>query len=312
MSFLIQIKPYSGFEGIQVTHIDTKCEIEIITKGALLNNWNIDFTEETLQLVEANDFSKGWKNFEMNGFRSGKMSPFSCRLCNGKYSISKEQYTIEKFYLGKHALHGILYDALFSIQSTTINNEAATIVLQYDYQATDAGYPFQYSLQVTWTLFSNTSISVQTKITNYSQKTIPMMDGWHPYFKVGANIDDCIIQFSCVGEIEYDDELIPTGRIMNNTQFENGKSLAGLNLDHGFELNHQKNSCTLENKKYKLIVRPIKNYPFLQLYTPPGRNSIAIENLSGAPDCFNNKMGLHMMKPQEQIVFETSYQLIVK
>jgi aldose 1-epimerase len=48
------------------------------------------------------------------------------------------------------------------------------------------------------------------------------------------------------------------------------------------------------------------------LYTPPDRKSIAIENLSGAPNAFNNKIGLHYVKPQEDIVFETSYQVVVK
>ncbi|MBP7939993.1 MAG: hypothetical protein KAZ20_02525, partial [Sediminibacterium sp.] len=55
-------------------------------------------------------------------------------------------------------------------------------------------------------------------------------------------------------------------------------------------------------------VTPIHNYPYLQLYTPVDRQSIAIENLSGAPNCFNNKMGLQLVEPQEQIYFETSYQ----
>jgi aldose 1-epimerase len=48
------------------------------------------------------------------------------------------------------------------------------------------------------------------------------------------------------------------------------------------------------------------------LYTPDHRKSIAIENLSAAPNCFNNKMGLHIMQPQAIWNLETSYQLITK
>jgi aldose 1-epimerase len=44
------------------------------------------------------------------------------------------------------------------------------------------------------------------------------------------------------------------------------------------------------------------------LYTPENRKSIAIENLSAAPDCFNNKMGLQQLEPQAKIYFETTYQ----
>jgi aldose 1-epimerase len=77
-------------------------------------------------------------------------------------------------------------------------------------------------------------------------------------------------------------------------------------------MQEKENYCTIENPMYKIIVTPISNYPYLQLYTPPDRKSIAIENLSGAPDCFNNKMGLQTLQPQENILFETTYQFIKK
>ena len=45
----------------------------------------------------------------------------------------------------------------------------------------------------------------------------------------------------------------------------------------------------------------------MQFYTPDDRKKIAIENLSSAPDAFNNKMGLQILEPQETINFITSY-----
>jgi len=45
------------------------------------------------------------------------------------------------------------------------------------------------------------------------------------------------------------------------------------------------------------------------VYTPPHRKSIAIENLSAAPDVFNNKMGLQVLEPDEQATFATIYQI---
>jgi aldose 1-epimerase len=138
------------------------------------------------------------------------------------------------------------------------------------------------------------------------------MDGWHPYFTLGGSIDQCTLQFTCQGQMEYDPKLLPTGNILEEHRFENGQSLAGIELDNGFILRDQNKHCTLENDRYQLVVQPITNYSFLQLYIPPDRNSIAIENLSGAPDAFNNKIGLQILKPNEKIVFETSYQCFVK
>jgi Galactose mutarotase and related enzymes len=55
---------------------------------------------------------------------------------------------------------------------------------------------------------------------------------------------------------------------------------------------------------------PNENYPYLQVYTPPHRQSIAIENLSAAPDVFNNRMGLIELEPGERIGFSCSYEFV--
>ena len=40
-------------------------------------------------------------------------------------------------------------------------------------------------------------------------------------------------------------------------------------------------------------------YRYLQVYTPPGRESIAIEPMTCAPNAFNNGMGLIRLDPGE-------------
>jgi aldose 1-epimerase len=47
------------------------------------------------------------------------------------------------------------------------------------------------------------------------------------------------------------------------------------------------------------------------VYTPPDRKSIAIENLSGAPDNFNNGISLLMLPPGKPKGFSTSYTIEV-
>jgi aldose 1-epimerase len=47
----------------------------------------------------------------------------------------------------------------------------------------------------------------------------------------------------------------------------------------------------------------------LQIFTPDSRQSIAIENLSGAPDCFNNGMGLVLLAPNSSKTFSVIYQV---
>jgi aldose 1-epimerase len=61
--------------------------------------------------------------------------------------------------------------------------------------------------------------------------------------------------------------------------------------------------------KIQLEIIPARSYPYLQIYTPPHRKSIAIENLSSAPDAFNNGMGLVTLAPGESADFTTTYKL---
>jgi aldose 1-epimerase len=64
-----------------------------------------------------------------------------------------------------------------------------------------------------------------------------------------------------------------------------------------------------EKTQIQLSIITDTSYPYLQVYTPPHRKSIAIENLSSPPDSFNNGMGLIIAKPGEQYSFVTSYQI---
>ncbi len=312
MSFKIDIIPSAQFNLVRITNTETLVNIDISTKGGLLNSWIQSPHKQSFDVIEGNDFSNGWDNFEGNGFKSGKMNPYSCRLYKGQYQHEENNYTIEKFYLGEHAIHGVLYDAEFEIIKTEIKEDNAWVLLNFHYPKFDKGFPFEYSVQLKWTLWKENKITVQTIITSKDNKSFPMMDGWHPYFKLGETINDCSIQFMNKGILEYDDALIPTGNILPNHQFENRENLTGVELDNGYVLDANNSNCILENNEYKLVVSPDAQYSYLQLYTPPHRKSIAIENLSAAPDCFNNKMGLHIMQPHEVWSLETSYQLFYK
>ena len=112
--------------------------------------------------------------------------------------------------------------------------------------------------------------------------------------------------------LEFDETLLPTGKKIEDKRFSGGGSLDGIFLDNCFELEGTSPSCILSNDALQLTIQPDASYPYLQIYTPPHRNSIAIENLSSAPDCFNNKIGLTLVQPEKLYLFSTSYTLKTK
>ncbi|MFM6993810.1 MAG: aldose 1-epimerase [Sediminibacterium sp.] len=302
MSFDLKIQAQKN--SIQLIDLHNGTMIEIHCKGALMNRWIVLSDNHPLELIIGNT---GVENFEMNGFRSGKMSPFSCRIDKGKYHWDHQEFEFKKFYLGEHAMHGLIYDANFSILRTKVNENFAEVTLSFNYQGTDLGFPYPYEIIVQWTLYEDNRIGLKTTIVNHSNYRIPIMDGWHPYFTLGGQVNDYTLEFQSNGRLEMRDDMIPTGSIMEDTNYNTGKKIGDTHFDDCHLLHPKHQEIKISYKGMSILVQSKHNYPYLQLYTPNDRKSIAIENLSGAPNCFNNKMGLQQLEPQGQIYFETTY-----
>ena len=109
-------------------------------------------------------------------------------------------------------------------------------------------------------------------------------------------------------QLEFDETLLPTKFIVRDERFVHGSLLKNVSLDNCFLLtNPGKSVCTLKNNELQLTIVPDASYPFLQVYTPSHRKSIAIENLSAAPNAFNNNLGLVFLEPNKEYHFTTKY-----
>jgi aldose 1-epimerase len=291
------------------THTGT--EAEIYCFGGLLNAFRVSFNETKHNIIDGYSGVVDALNNMTNGFKSARLSPFVCRLNKGAYTYAGQHYQISKHFLKDHAIHGLVYDNVYAIAHSEADSTGASVTLQSDYKGTDAGYPFPYTSTITWKLALNNEISVTTTIINKHDAPIPMAEGWHPYFTLGGSVDEWTLQFSAANQLEYDTDLLPTGKEIADTRFLNGLSLKGISLDNGFAWRDKKgpNTCHLRNESIALTIRPDEAYPILQVYTPPGRKSIAIENLSGAPDNFNNGIDLIELPSQQAKTFTTTYQV---
>lgn len=282
------------------------CYAQILSFGAILNKYGFINENNNLNVIDAYEDSIEAELQKNTWFKSCKLNPFSCRLQNGEYSWQNKSYKIDKFYLEKHAIHGLIYDAVFTNINSISTNDFAQVTLQNDYKSNYQGYPFFYEILVTYTLNNKNELSINTKITNKTAIEIPMADGWHPYFKLDCEIVESKISFNSINKVLFDNELIPIGKMIAENNYNKPTPLANLNFDDCFEL--KKNSIiNLIGKNYQLTITPIKNYPFLQVFIPNHKQNIAIENLSAIPNCFNNKIGLNILQPKESIDYEVVY-----
>jgi aldose 1-epimerase len=228
---------------------------------------------------------------------------------DGKYNFHGKEFQIEKFYLKEHALHALLYDAVFEIKGSRTDQESAAIVLHHHYDGSDNGYPFEYDIEVEWKLSEGNMLSCKTSVSHTNPFAIPYADGWHPYFTLDTTIDDCYLQFDSDTMVEFDKSLIPTGKMIKDERFKNKNYLKDVVLDNCFVLDKSSSQprITFSSEKLRFTILPEGSYPYLQIYTPDDRRSIALENLSGIPDCFNNGIGLKMIEPNESTSFTTHY-----
>lgn len=311
MKFGIHSFQEAGFDIIALRDQETGTQVEIIPAyGALLHAFKVNHTQGTLNLI---DSYKDLPDLEANlrsSFKSVKLSPYACRMNKGEYAWEGNAYSIRKTLGPGNAIHGLLYDAAFTVTEQQANDEQATVTLTHHFKETDdTGYPFAYDCIATFTLRAGNELLLSTTIVNKHNGNIPLMDGWHPYFTTGTPADELVLTFASKEIVEFNEKLIPTGKLLPYTTFVTGKPLKGVELDNSFVLDRSKPQplAVIHDPKKNINIAffPGNNYPILQIYIPPHRKSIAVENLSGAPDAFNNGLGLVQLAAGESKVFDT-------
>jgi aldose 1-epimerase len=313
MSFSVTRITQNGLSLVRLQDNATNTIITILPEyGALLHGFEIPVDGEYLNII---DNYSGREDVEQNlaiSYKSSKLSPFVCRLRNGKYTIDDEEFEISKKFKDGNAIHGLLYNKPFKIVDSFADDTQANVTLKYHFKREDPGYPYDYVCEVRYTLLPQSILQVETVLLNLDMLSIPLADGWHPYFQLGGTIDDYEFQVSSNTMVEFDEGLIPTGKLVPDQTFSTGDFIGNRQLDNCFVIQpiEQRPCAILYNPANGAYVSIFTNskYPYLQLYTPPHRKSIAIENLSAAPDCFNNGMGLHLLEPSRSQTFTVWYQ----
>lgn len=286
--------------------------ITIIPELAMLHEFNIPVNGQPFNIIENYPLEQPVKDQVTYYFRSAKLSPWVCRLADGRYEFQGRTYQVRRMYSDGTALHGLLFDQPFELISQSADEASAYVTLEHNYKGYDPGFPFHYRCQVTYTLESSGVLKIATHVTNTGTESMPIADGWHPYFKLGGRADDWELYFKSVSMVEFDHRLVPTGRLLPFERFDQPSRIGDIKLDNCFVLEmgaghgDAQSLCTLRNPANNVSVSfvPERSYGYLQLFIPDHRQSIAIENLSSTPDSFNNQMGLKVLEPGKTASFQ--------
>lgn len=308
--FTATIIPQKDWLTVELKDEKSGTYIEVIpSAGAILNRFRVNSMKGEVNIIDGYMDEADFKEHVHAGFNSAKLSPFVCRLNEGKYEWHGISYQITKFMLDGAALHGLLFDVPFKIVNTQCNNECCAVEMEYFYRGEYEGYPFPYRCKVTYILSENNTLEIITEVSNLGLIEMPITDGWHPYFQLGGKVDDYILTIGSENMLEYNDQLLPTGNYIKDNRWLEGRKIGDEKLDNGFLLSEGKTACKLYNPDNNLCIEWLatSGYPYLQLYIPNHRKSIAIENLSSAPDAFNNSIGLDALPAGTSKVYTTKY-----
>lgn len=237
-------------------------------------------------------------------YASSILFPFANRIKDGTYIYKGEKHQFETNHkVENNAMHGLVFNKPFKVSEKNISDTSATVVLEYDEPNDSIGFPYTYNIQLKY-IFTQNAVNLVVTAKNTSQKTFPFTLGWHPYF-LSDNLYESVLNFNSTKKV-----------LMKNRNITDGfKDIEPIN---DFHIKDQKlddcwildsNEITFKTPKYQLTMNSSAENNFLQVYTPPKANNIAIEPTTGVSDSFNNKIGLQILKPNE--TYEITWNLII-
>ncbi len=235
--------------------------------------------------------------------KSTVLFPFPNRLDGGKYTwMGREyQFPINNAATG-NAIHGFVREEAFEPEFVFLGQDLASMRCYFDYTGDREYYPFPFSLELEFTINDSGKFEVQMEVMNLHSTPIPVGFGWHPYFRLANRADLHQLKLPPCEKVHINDRMIPTGAATLFQEFQTLQKVEDTFLDNCFKCAKTSGhyQLTLEGEGQSLSMKAsAAEFPFFQVFTPPHRESIALEPMSCNVDGFNNLQSLVTLAPEE-------------
>lgn len=308
-AFKLISRPMGNLPCCVIQH-SSGAELEVLTGfGAGLNAWRIPGPggkhRELLAGYHSEDDLHGRHADTSAGVR---LSPFPNRLKGGQWKWNGLSGELPiNFKWQPHAIHGLLHTVPWSFASFSSDEKNAELVLERSWQGEHPGFPFAFTARTRF-FWSVDSLTVQSETVNDGKIAMPYGEGWHPYFSLGAPVDELEMRTPALHSVLVDDLSIPTGERQTFGDFTQGATIGDRFIDNCWAVaeDHEQVETVLRHKSQNLSLKIWqKNGPgqfrYIQAYTPPDRQSIAIEPMTCEPDAFNHHRDLLVIAPGQKV-----------
>jgi len=219
--------------------------------------------------------------------------PYADLVKNAKYSFNNKEFHLPKnaHVIGnfKDSIHGLVRSQEWQVDER--GEDFVSLVTYVD----DPGYPSKLMVKVVYRL-TYLSFEANISVTNIGQIDAPIVIGAHPYFKVTHLWR--LYHHSKIQMLNYPDGIFPDGKLIDYS-FNDIEDPGKLNLDHSFigggNLKLESGLSTIKIER--------RNMDYFEVYngTYAGKDSVAIEPMTGAINAFNNHIGLKILSPDKKM-----------
>lgn len=295
---------------------DTQLTLSYQNQRAIISPWGAALRRYLFLDADGREIDIVWGyagGSEKRGGQGDVLIPFPGRIGNGRYSFDGQTFQLEcNDKEGPNAIHGFVRNLPWGIQDCDSSRVAMSVRLDAETYS-KRGYPFSLNITVTYELNAN-GLSCTFRAENIGDRAAPVGIGFHPYFTVGtAMIDDAEVQIPGTGYLEFNERLVPTGRICQVADtpwdYRQFRPIARQRFNHCY--------VTLERNAQQIATASLRHAPShrtitvtmdsafsaLVVYTGDAiadapRVALAIEPMTCASDAFNHpEWGLTRLLP---------------
>ncbi|MEQ1795695.1 MAG: hypothetical protein ABL970_16050 [Nitrospira sp.] len=252
---------------------------------------------------------------QKKGGQGDVLIPFPGRIAEGRYSFEGQAFQLERNDKeGPNAIHGFVRTLPWRVSRVEPSSIAFDISLEAE-QYGRKGYPFSLAIRVLYSL-DGKGLSCSFDVENVGARPAPVGVGFHPYFTVGtAVIDDAETRIPGAGFLEFNDKLVPTGKVLPAADTEwdcrNFRRIGEKKFNHCYvQLERDAEGMATASLRHAVSGRVIevrmdRAFSAIVVYTGDAiadapRRAFAIEPMTCASDAFNHpEWGLKRLAPRE-------------
>lgn len=230
-------------------------------------------------------------------FRGAVLAPWPNRLEDGYYEFGGQAYSLPINEPDRNvALHGLALDRKWVV----ISRESDRVRLRLEL-GSDDGYPFALSLDMIYALTAE-GMKASLTATNNGERPAPYGCSFHPYFLPGEGlIDDVELRLKAHSWIELSaDRLLPVGPeadIPADYDLRESPRIGSRHLDATYGAVERDPKGIARVQFGRLEVWWDKTLPWVQVYTTPARDAVAIEPSTCPGNAFRTGTDLVVVEP---------------